>query len=158
MENILYYEPVVCTTTSHLWEYMINFRFELHILPGLDLQLWGPLSVKTNLGYDKYLWFLFLKITKNTNLLFVILEKQMSQWNLWILFLFLEASGRSSQSLLKSGPASTMFNRHTVGCCTGNTCEWTPATRDAFISFTSHKEYNPATRNTLVEREPSSMT
>jgi hypothetical protein len=41
------------------------------------IKMWRPLSVKTNLGYDNFL-FLFVTIIKNTNELFVILEKQVS--------------------------------------------------------------------------------
>jgi hypothetical protein len=38
-----------------------------HLEPGTDLQLWGPLSVATNLGHDTYfLLLLFLVITVNT--------------------------------------------------------------------------------------------
>jgi hypothetical protein len=51
------------------------------------------LSVKTNLCYGRQ-FFVLISYTKNTNNLFVILQKQMSEYNLWILFL-----GRPSQSL-----------------------------------------------------------
>jgi hypothetical protein len=45
--------------------------------------------VTTKTAYDKsFLLLLFLIITKNTNELFAILEKQISKKNLCILFLF----------------------------------------------------------------------
>jgi hypothetical protein len=56
--------------------------------------MWRPLSVTTNLRYGSFL-FLFPIITKNTIQLFVILEKKMFQWNMWILSLFCGDPGRT---------------------------------------------------------------
>jgi hypothetical protein len=47
------------------------------------VKLWRPLSVTTN--YVTAILFLCLVITKNTNILSLLLEKKISQQNPWIL-------------------------------------------------------------------------
>jgi hypothetical protein len=77
------------------------------VAPGLLLQLWLPRdnqNVEAPISHNRFrLWqlffvdvVLFLIIAKYSKRRFVILEKQMFQWNLWILFLFCGGPGTTN--------------------------------------------------------------